>query len=104
MRRCKKCKVPLEGPLAKVSNILFKVSPSQENPDICNKCAPDKPKKYQCQICERYIDEDAALSHIKAEEYIISLIQKDHPQWQKDNKICHECVEYYRKLVKRAEI
>ncbi|MBM3251507.1 MAG: hypothetical protein FJZ11_01820 [Candidatus Omnitrophica bacterium] len=104
MRRCKICKVPLEGPLSKVANVLFKIKPADDNLDICNKCAADKPKKYKCQICDRYIDESAALSHVKAEEYILNLIKKDHPEWQHDKETCQECLEYYRKLIKQAEI
>lgn len=104
MKRCQKCNVPLEGPFGKVANVIFKVSTSDENPDICNKCSVKSPKKYKCQICERYIDEDVALSHAKAEEYIINLLKKDHPEWKDEEKTCHECVEYYRKLVKDSEI
>lgn len=104
MKRCHKCNVPLEGPLAKVANVLFKVAPSTENSDICNKCAKKKTGQYKCQLCERYIDEDVALSHVKAEEYIINLIKKDHPEWKNDKSTCHECIQYYRKLVKATEI
>jgi len=98
------CNVPLEGPLSKVAGVLFKVKPSEDNQDICNKCATKEPKKYKCQICDRYIDESAALTHVKAEEYILNLIKKDHPQWHKSKETCQECVEYYRKLIKDAEI
>lgn len=104
MKRCQNCKVPLEGPLSKVAQGLFKVKPSDENPDICNKCIDKKPKKYKCQICDRYIDENVAIQHIKAEEYIINLIKKEHPEWKKEEKTCHSCLDYYRKLVKESEI
>ena len=60
--------------------------------------------KYRCQICERDIDDFVSISHIKAEEYLLNLIQKAHPEWKKDGKTCHECIDYYRKLVKDAEI
>lgn len=60
--------------------------------------------KYRCQICERDIDDFASIAHIKAEEYLIELIKKNHPEWEKDKKTCHACIEYYRKLVKDAEI
>jgi len=60
--------------------------------------------KYRCQICQREIDEFASLAHIKAEEYLIQLILRDHPEWQKNGHTCQECLEYYRKLVKDAEI
>jgi len=60
--------------------------------------------KYKCQICDREIDDFASITHIKAEEYIIDLIRRDHPEWKEEEKTCHKCVEYYRKLVKEAEI
>lgn len=60
--------------------------------------------KYRCQICDRDIDDFASISHIKAEEYLIDLIRKNHPEWKEDDKTCHKCIEYYRKLVKQAEI
>lgn len=60
--------------------------------------------KYKCQICERQIDDFASIAHVKAEEYLMELILKDHPEWKKDGRTCHECVDYYRKLVKESEI
>lgn len=60
--------------------------------------------KYRCQICERDIDDFASIAHIKAEEYLLGLIQRDHPEWAADKKTCHRCIDYYRKLVKENEI
>jgi len=60
--------------------------------------------KYRCRICDRDIDDFVSIAHIKTEEYLIELIMRDHPEWEKDNKICHQCVDYYRKLVKETEI
>ena len=60
--------------------------------------------KYKCQICEREIDEFAGIAHVKAEEYLIELIRKNHPEWKEDKQTCPKCIEYYRKLVKDAEI
>ena len=60
--------------------------------------------KYQCQICNRDIDDFAGLAHVRAEEYLIELILRDHPEWKKDSKTCHKCLDYYRKLVKENEI
>jgi len=60
--------------------------------------------KYKCQICDRRVDDFAALSHIKAEEYLMGLILRDHPEWKEKGKTCQKCVEYYRKLVKETEI
>jgi hypothetical protein len=42
--------------------------------------------------------------HAKAEEYMINLIKKDHPEWNKGKKTCNACIDYYRELVKKAEI
>ncbi|MFH1128314.1 MAG: hypothetical protein V1699_02760 [Candidatus Omnitrophota bacterium] len=60
--------------------------------------------KYKCQICEREIDDFASLSHIKTEEYLLDLIRRDHPEWKETKQTCHKCIDYYRKLVKDAEI
>lgn len=60
--------------------------------------------KYKCQICNREIDDFVSIAHIKAEEYLLDLIRKAHPEWKEDAQTCHRCVEYYRKLVKDAEI
>ncbi|MFA4889178.1 MAG: hypothetical protein WC628_06360 [Candidatus Omnitrophota bacterium] len=60
--------------------------------------------KYRCQICDRDIDDFAGIAHVKAEEYIIELIRRDHPEWKEDAKTCHKCVDYYRKLIKESEI
>lgn len=117
MFKCKICKVPLTGFLSSIPKFLFRVRPSEQNPQICNKCASKnvathqattadivKGRKYKCQICQRLIHEGRALEHVKAEEYLMNLIKKDHPQWRDKEPTCPECVEYYRKLVKDAEI
>lgn len=81
------------------------VSRSKEDPSLCNRCTTKNNKKnYTCQICDRAIDEATALTHIKAEEYLLDLIRKDHPEWKEDNKTCPKCVEYYRELIKKAKI
>ncbi|MFH1202437.1 MAG: hypothetical protein V1674_06070 [Candidatus Omnitrophota bacterium] len=113
MRRCKICNVPLEGILGNIARSLFKVRVSSQGSDTCNKCEGQKSAppiqgarkgKYRCQICDREIDENVALAHVKAEEYLLGLIKKDHPQWKEDQKTCHRCIEYYRQLVKKTEI
>ncbi len=60
--------------------------------------------KYKCQLCDREIDDFASIAHAKAEEYLIELIRRDHPEWKEHEKTCHKCIEYYRKLVKETEI
>lgn len=61
-------------------------------------------KKYKCHICEKLIDESCAIEHAKTEEYLIKLIQKDHPQWKDKEPLCPECVEYYRRLMREGEL
>jgi hypothetical protein len=117
MQRCKKCGVPLEGVLGKIAKVLFRIRPSTADPTVCIKCqdspsvykphikGPHHPAgKYRCQLCDRDIDETAALVHVKSEEYLIELIKKDHPGWAKDKNTCRECLDYYRRLVKEGEI
>ncbi|HNW92750.1 MAG TPA: hypothetical protein PKM88_07575 [bacterium] len=60
--------------------------------------------KYHCAICNREIDEAAGLAHIKAEEYLLELIRRDHPEWHEKKNTCQKCVDYYRRLVKETEI
>ncbi|MBL7131385.1 MAG: hypothetical protein ISS45_08315 [Candidatus Omnitrophica bacterium] len=104
MERCKKCKVPLTGFLSKISRLIG-VKPSEKYPGICNKCESKvQPGKYVCQICSREIDESVALTHVKAEEYLLELIRRDHPEWKVDKNTCQQCIDYYRVLVKKAEI
>jgi len=62
------------------------------------------PQKHKCPICQREVDDSLSLAHIKAEEYIIKLISRDHPEWSKDKGTCNLCLEYYRELIKRTEI
>lgn len=115
MVRCKICKVPLTGFMANIGKAFFNIRRSEPDSEVCNKCAGKEQNKtaeavnqsdktYQCQICSRTVHQEHALEHIKTEEYLIELIKKDHPQWQHKGPTCKECIEYYRKLVKDAEI
>lgn len=61
-------------------------------------------RKHKCQICGREIDDAVGLAHVKAEEYLIELIRRDHPQWKKTMGTCDLCLEYYRELIKRTKI
>ncbi len=105
MKRCQKCRVPLEGVFSKILKLTLKVFPSENNPTLCNRCATEvHAGTYTCQICNRTVDESCALTHVKTEEYLLDLIKKDHPEWKEDKGACRECVDYYRELVKKAEI
>ena len=104
MKRCKKCNVPLTGISSKVLRLIG-VKASGKFSGLCNKCEPkDHAGKYVCQICAREIDESVALTHVKAEEYLLGLIKRDHPEWKTEQGTCQECIDYYRKLVNKAEI
>lgn len=107
MKRCEKCNFPLEGLLAKLLKPILKISASENNPSVCTRC--DEPKsisksEYICSICNRPVDESSALTHVKAEEYLLGLIKKDHPEWQKEKGACPQCLDYYRELIKKAKI
>ena len=59
---------------------------------------------YRCQICNRMIHKDHALEHIKAEEYLLRLLKKDHPEWEATTPLAPKCIQYYRTLVTLTEI
>jgi len=42
MKRCKMCKVPLEGFLYRIANKLFNIKESKEDDELCNKCQAKK--------------------------------------------------------------
>ncbi|HRZ14916.1 MAG TPA: hypothetical protein P5110_05325 [Candidatus Omnitrophota bacterium] len=52
-KKCSKCGVPLEGfGYTWIASKLFGVSPSQKDPQLCNKCDGEKPKeKRGCCAC-----------------------------------------------------
>ncbi|MFA5038775.1 MAG: hypothetical protein WC732_03755 [Candidatus Omnitrophota bacterium] len=105
MKRCRKCRAPLEGPLGTIAKTLFRLRPSQEDPGLCNKCAPrEKKGTYVCAVCQRAVDEKKALTHIKGEEYLLELIRRDHPEWKEEHGACPKCVEYYRELIQRGNL
>lgn len=105
MKKCKKCGVPLSGILSKIPRVIARVRPSEKYLGLCNKCEPKGTNStYLCQICGRQVDEASAISHVKAEEYLLGLIKKDHPEWKSDKNTCHECIDYYRALINKAKI
>ncbi|MDD5341360.1 MAG: hypothetical protein PHC97_02885 [Patescibacteria group bacterium] len=40
-KKCKECGVPFEGFLYNTLGRLFRIKPSEKNPEICNKCDKD---------------------------------------------------------------
>ncbi len=60
--------------------------------------------KYYCPRCGRYIQGESILAHAKAEEYLIGLIQRDHPEWVEPDGTCSSCKTYYQALVERTGI
>lgn len=103
MNSCKLCGVPLRGFLALIPRLLFGVRASRDSSIVCNKCAT-KNKMYRCSICSRMIHEATAIEHVKAEEYFISLIRKDHSYWGDKIPTEEECLNHYREMVRKTEI
>ncbi len=105
MRRCRKCRVPLEGTMAKIVGKILRVFASKEDPTLCHRCYSKQQKEsYVCRICNRVVDTQSALTHVKAEEYLLSLIKKDHPEWKDEHGACPQCIDYYRQLIDKAKI
>jgi hypothetical protein len=103
MNSCRLCGVSLRGILAFIPKLLFGVRTSKDSSILCNKCVK-KHKMYRCHICSRMIHEATSLEHVKAEEYFITLIRKDHSYWGSKIPTEEECVDHYREMVRKIEI
>ncbi len=43
VKKCKKCKFPLEGFMYKrIAAKIFKIKPSEKDPELCNKCEGER--------------------------------------------------------------
>jgi len=104
MKKCQKCDAPIEGRVAAILKKVIRIKPPKNETHLCAQCAPKPRGGYVCQICERTISEENALTHVKAEEYLLHLIKKDHPEWKGSNDTSPECLAYYRKLIREANI
>lgn len=62
------------------------------------------PMTYRCPRCGRTIQKPLVLAHAKAEEYLIGLIRRDHPEWRQPDGACPACQAYYRALVERTGV
>lgn len=58
----------------------------------------------RCPRCGRDIRVPMLLAHAKAEEYLIELIKRDHPEWVQPDGTCRRCKLYYRVLAKRTGV
>jgi len=47
-----------------------------------------------CPLCGKPVD---SVEHI-TEQWVLSEIRKEHPDWVEKNGICSKCVAYYRNL------
>ncbi len=47
-----------------------------------------------CKLCNKDID---SLYHI-TEQFMLDMIQRDHPDWVEKDGACLPCVEYYKDL------
>ncbi len=57
-----------------------------------------------CPRCGKTINGPTRLVHVKAEEYLIGLIKRDHPEWVDPDGTCPQCATYYRVLVERTGV
>lgn len=48
-----------------------------------------------CKVCN---DDNAESIMDVAEQYVLELIQKDHPEWVTSDGACAKCIEYYKDL------
>ncbi len=54
-----------------------------------------------CKVC----NDDKAESIMQvAEQYVLELIQKDHPEWVKSDGACPKCIQYYKDLDTKVTI
>lgn len=58
----------------------------------------------RCPRCGKTFQGPMLLAHAKAEEYLIGLIKRDHPEWIEPGGTCPGCVAYYRVLVERTGV
>ena len=64
-KKCSKCGVPLEGVLAKVASV-FGISPSERNPNICNKCdEEDNKKEEESNLKNKFHSDEFSEEHIE---------------------------------------
>lgn len=50
--------------------------------------------KKNCTLCNNEAND---LYRI-AEEYVLGVIKKEHPEWVEENGACQKCVEHYKAL------
>lgn len=58
----------------------------------------------RCPRCGKTIQAPMLLAHAKAEEYLIELIKRDHPEWVQPDGTCSRCSNYYRVLAQRTGV
>lgn len=54
----------------------------------------------QCQLCENEVTELQTI----AEDYVLDLIEAEHPEWVESDGACIKCIEYYYALDKAVKI
>ncbi len=50
--------------------------------------------KKNCTLCHQDTED---LYHI-AEQYVLNIIKKEHPEWVDQNGACIKCIEHYKAL------
>lgn len=55
---------------------------------------------YQCPICGEKISRDLALFLDHGNQHVIDSIRKAHPEWDRGDGVCAQCVDYYQKVLR----
>ncbi len=56
--------------------------------------------KYICPICGLEIERDLVkfLSH--ADEHVIEVVKRQHPEWVSGDGLCEKCLDHYKQSLK----
>ena len=52
--------------------------------------------KYTCPLCGSVVHEELRTLHEDAEQWLITRIKRQHPEWVSADGACGRCVEAYR--------
>ncbi|MBI4042166.1 MAG: zf-HC2 domain-containing protein [Deltaproteobacteria bacterium] len=98
---CENCARNL-GQFEKTLHFMKKMKKSSEvPPDLLNRLREIFDQYARCPICEkevRYFE-----LHRKAEEQLIEIIKRTHPDWAEHSGVCSQCLRYYRQELARQK-
>ena len=88
-----------------ISRAVARAWPQWSSPDASSPSAPRRPSRGErCPRCGRTVTGPLLLIHAKAEEYLLELIKRDHPEWGEPDGTCPRCAAYYRTLVEQVGV